>query len=143
MVNMNDTERTFNSANLPSTNASLPVSGSAIAAHARPEASEGSLSTAANPGCDLRDITRPRAFNRDTGARKGLSMRGEAIRELGRKGRPGSRASLAAGPPQETSAHATPCSKRAVHAPQNANAPAGRPGRSLSTCWRASFADAS
>ena len=30
----------------------------------------------------------------------------------------------------------------AVRTPQNANAPAGRPGRSLLTCWHASFARA-
>ncbi len=31
-------------------------------------------------------------------------------------------------------------SQNAVRTPQNANAPAGRPGRSLLTCWPASFA---
>ena len=36
-----------------------------------------------------------------------------------------------------------PLSQNAVRTPQNANAPAGRPGRSLLTCWRASFARAS
>ena len=37
------------------------------------------------PGYDLRDITRPRALNRDTRPRKRLSMRGETIRERARE----------------------------------------------------------
>ncbi len=36
-----------------------------------------------------------------------------------------------------------PLPQNAVRTPQNANAPAVRPGRSLLTCWRASFARAS
>ena len=36
-----------------------------------------------------------------------------------------------------------PLSQKRVRVAQNANAPAGRPGRSLLTCWRASFARAS
>ncbi len=45
---------------------------------------------------------------RPLGAR-GLSMRGETIREHDREGRTGSRSRHSAGPPRETSAHATPC----------------------------------
>ena len=36
-----------------------------------------------------------------------------------------------------------PLSQSAVRTPQDANAPSVRPGRSLSTCWRAGFARAS
>ena len=49
---------------------------------------------------------------RPFGAR-GLSMRGETIREHGREGRPGTRRRHRAGPPRETSTHATPCHKTA------------------------------
>ncbi len=49
---------------------------------------------------------------RPFGAR-GLSMCGETIREHSRDGRPGTRPRLSAGPPRETSAHATPCRKTA------------------------------
>ena len=41
----------------------------------------------------------------------GLSMRGETIRRDLREGRPGTRPRHSAGPPRETSAHATPCDK--------------------------------
>ena len=47
---------------------------------------------------------------RQIGAR-GLSMRGETIREHARDGRPTPRPIHSPGPPRETSAHATPCSK--------------------------------
>jgi hypothetical protein len=47
---------------------------------------------------------------RQIGAR-GLSMRGETIREHARDGRPSTRPKHSAGPPRETSAHATPCRK--------------------------------
>ncbi len=50
----------------------------------------------------------PRPF----GAR-GLSMRGETIREHARDGRPAPRPIHSAGPPGETFAHATPCRKSA------------------------------
>jgi hypothetical protein len=49
---------------------------------------------------------------RQIGAR-GLSMRGETIREHARDGRPVPRPRHSAGPPRETSAHATPCRKTA------------------------------
>jgi hypothetical protein len=42
-------------------------------------------------GYYLRDITRPRALNRDSGPQKGLSMRGETIRRGLPEGRPGAR----------------------------------------------------
>jgi hypothetical protein len=42
---------------------------------------------------------------------RSLSMRGETIREHARDGRPSTRPKHSAGPPRETSAHATPCSK--------------------------------
>ena len=47
---------------------------------------------------------------RQIGAR-GLPMRGETIREHARDGRPAPRPIHSAGPPRETSAHATPCRK--------------------------------
>ena len=47
---------------------------------------------------------------RPFGAR-GLTMPGETIREHARDGRPGTRPRHRAGPPRETSAHATPCDK--------------------------------
>ena len=82
---------------------------------------------------------------RPFGAR-GLSMRGETIRERARERRPGTRPRHRAGPPRETPTHATRAfrfgSQNGVRTPQNANAPAVRPGRSLLTCWRASFARA-
>jgi hypothetical protein len=53
----------------------------------------------------------PRAFNRDTGPRKGLSMRGETIRGHARERRPGTRPRRSAGPPRETFVHASPCRK--------------------------------
>ncbi len=49
---------------------------------------------------------------RPFGAR-GLSMRGETIREHTREGRPDTRPRQSAGPPRETFAHATPCRKTA------------------------------
>ena len=49
---------------------------------------------------------------RQIGAR-GLPMRGETIREHARDGRPAPRPIHSAGPPRETSAHATPCRKTA------------------------------
>ncbi len=49
---------------------------------------------------------------RQIGAR-GLSMRGETIRARDRDGRPAPRPIHSAGPPRETSAHATPCRKSA------------------------------
>jgi len=112
-VNLNDTELTFHSADVPSTNASLPVSGSAIAARARPAAAEGCLSTPQIRGYDPRDINAPRALTRDTRPRRRLSMRGETLRERDRDGRPAPRPIHSAGPPQETSTHATPCRKSA------------------------------
>ena len=42
---------------------------------------------------------------------RGLSMRGETLREHARDGRPGTRPRHSTGPPPETSAHATPCRK--------------------------------
>ena len=47
---------------------------------------------------------------RPFGAR-GLSMRGETIRRDLHDGRPGTRPGHSAGPPRETSSHATPCRK--------------------------------
>jgi hypothetical protein len=47
---------------------------------------------------------------RPFGAR-GLSMRGETIHGQAREGRPGARRRHRAGPPRETSTHATPCRK--------------------------------
>ena len=44
-------------------------------------------------------------------AARGLSMRGETIREHARDGRPAPRPIHSAGPPRETSTHATPCRK--------------------------------
>ena len=76
------------------------------------------------PGDDLRDITRPRAFTRDTGPRKGLWMPRETTRRDLCDGRPGTRPRHSAGPLQETASHATPCRKARTHAAKRE-----RPGR--------------
>ena len=75
---------------------------------------------AANRGYDLKDITRPRALNRDTVPRKGLSMRGETTRRDLRDGRPGTRPRHPARPPRTQPLVA----KRRTHAAKRE-----RPGR--------------
>jgi len=55
---------------------------------------------------------------------RGLSMRGETIREHSRGGRPGTRPRHSTGPPREASTHATPCRKARTHAAKRE-----RPGR--------------
>ena len=55
---------------------------------------------------------------------RGLSMHGETIREHASDGPPGARPRHRAGPPRETSAHATACRKRRTHAAKRE-----RPGR--------------
>ena len=64
-------------------------------------------------GDDSRDINAQRALTRDTRPRKRLSMPGETTRRDLAKGRPDTRPRHSAGPPRETSAHATPCRKSA------------------------------
>ena len=64
-------------------------------------------------GYDSRDINTPRALTRDTRPQKRLSMPGETTRRDLRERRPDARPSNSAGPPRESSAHATPCRKSA------------------------------
>ncbi len=76
----------------------------------RPAPCEPSGSRPNRLGCSLcsRASVSGIVNQRPLGAR-GLSMRGETIRERDREGRTGSRSRHSAGPPGETSAHATPC----------------------------------
>ena len=68
--------------------------------------------TPRNRGYELRDITPPRASNRDNGPRNGLSLRGATIRRDLGKGGPAAPPRHSAGPPRETLARATPRRKR-------------------------------